>query len=467
MKNIFFLFVCLPIIVVAQTKPKPKPTVNKPKTTIVAKPNPQVKKLVDSAYALYKVSKDAECEAIIKKILVLSPKNKEAFLLRANIAMYAEKYEDMWKNINLAYTNNPKEPEIFSDFAITHVSYSLLSDSAKRVLCRRTIKLLPTMAVGYASLGTVAFAGASFEEAIRFYNVAYTKVWKDNTAKTITKLYYARCQHELQNIEGAVETLNEIIPQINSADKYTAVFLRAYYQLEINNTEIKNDLDTLNAYAAEDLGIMKLNATYLFKTNKTDSACAIAKKIRISEGGENINLAEFCTNLQNTIQLKNGDKLVYETENEFFNVKLKTFDIKNEIAFNWAKIDTEHTDSGNIVLSKSTLDSAKNLQINYANGINETLNDRITFWLSAQQYNSLIKDSTATINTLSNSKFSTFAIEGHEQIDILNKNNKTEFIDCIRITNGYERIWYLNDPSNPLIVKMQLNNYKLSLFKIE
>lgn len=468
MKKIVFLLILVPLFLVAQTKSKPKTSPKTPvKSTVSAKPNPLVNKLVDSAYVLYKSTKDKECEAIIKKILVLSPKNKDAFLLRANLAMFAEKNDEVWKNLDIAYKYYPKEPEIYSQFAMAHINYTFLSDSMKRVLCRRTIKLAPKNAEGFVSLGMVALIGGNFNEALRYFNVGNFKEWKEESSKIIVKLPYARCQYETGNTEGAIETLNDLIPQISGTDKFTAMYMRAFYKMEIGNTDIKNDLDSLNSNAGEQLGIMKLNATYFKKINKQDTACAIARKIRLSEGGESLDLSEYCNDLTTSINIKEGNELVYETENEFFKAKLVKFNINNEIKFNWIRTETERSDSGEITISKAALDSATNYQINFENGIKETLNERITLWLSNKQLNELRKDSITAIYTNSNIEYGKFAIEGHEQLEILNKKNKPELIDCIKITNGYERIWYLNDPSNPLIVKIQLNKYKLTLFKVE
>ena len=469
MNKLVMLLLLIPFIAISQIKPKPKSSAaTKPKAAIkLTKPNAQVEKLVDSAYVLYQNSKDKECEALLKKILVLSPKNKDVFMIRANISLYNSKFYDVWKNLNIAYKNNPKEPEVYSQFAMRHLNYEQLSDSFKRVLCRKTIKLSNEKAEGYVSLAMVAATSGSYDEALRYFDLSLSKIWIDEESKTASLQPYAQCQNETGDKLGAIETLDKLIPKLYGTNNYNATFMRATYKLDLNNTDIKNDLDTLNIVAPEQLGVMGLNAKYLKKMGNSDSACNLARKIKSIEGGESIDLAQYCNDLTTTLKITEGKNLTYEIGDLNFIVQPTKFDYENEIVLNWYRGYESNWDTGKVTIVKYGLDSSVNQQINFKNGIKELFSDRISIWLSKKQYLELNKDSVTNILTSSEAVNTKFYFDGHEQFEILNTKNIPQLIDCIRVTNGNERLWYLNDPKNPLIIKMELEQFTIILSKSE
>lgn len=489
MKKFLLVTLLFPLFLSAQ-QPKPKPAATKPKTTTAAKPagakpgtakptgtkpalgpkktNPAVVKLVDKAYEYYKTNKDKECEATIKQILALDPKNKDAFMLRANIAMYNNKMDVVWKNLDLIYKYNPNEPDIYSQFAVNHLDYIFLSDSFKRVFCRKTIKLASNRAEGFASLGLVAAIGGNYEEAITYFNISFNKAWKDTTSKIILQLPYARCQYEIGEKQEAINTISGIIPKIKGPDRYTCMFMRSTYKLDIGQTDVKEDIDSLTFVYPNDVGVKQLKLKYLKKSG--DSAanlCNLAKEIWKQSEDNNFDMSDYCTDLKKSLPVATGSKLTYDMRGTSFTVQPTTFDYNNNITFNWSRTgEGMMTELGSIQISKAALDTAT-LQKNYfRSGSNDTLLRNITVWLSKKQYNSFTKDSIvmAGTNGFSESKFK---YSGHDQLEVFNNKNVAELVDCIRLTDGEEGIWFLNDPQNPLIVKMELRNFSIMLIKHE
>jgi tetratricopeptide (TPR) repeat protein len=490
-----FLFVCLllPFLVFSQVKPKPA-TAPKPKTTTgtpakkpattaakktapaaAAKPagpkktNPAVIKLTEQAYELYRASKDAECEAVIKKILVLEPKNKDAFLLRANIAMFGEKREEMWANLDKLYKFYPAEPEVYSQFAMTHLNYYFLTDSMKRVLCRKTIRLASRNAEGYASLGMVAAVGGYYQEALDYFDISLNKLWKDTSSKVIINLPYARCLYETGDTLEAIQKLDQMIPRIGGNDKYTCIFLRAKYKLDMNNTNIQTDIDTLNNFAPNQAEIMILNAKFLKKTNRKDSACKMAKMVRMLEGGESFDMSEYCDDIQKTIDMSKYKTLTYNIGTDEFTVNVDQFNYSGGIKVSWTRstpVSTAKLDLGKFMITKAALDSAYFQTNFFENNSDVTLDKTITMWLSKLQVSDLSKDSMTKIGP-TNAALSVYKLVGHEQLEILDEANKDIYLDCIVLSDGTNKICYLNDPKNPLIVKMELESFTIFLAKIE
>ncbi len=452
------------------TKKPGTTTTSKPGTPVAKKPNPQVIKLTEQAYAFYRDSKDAECEKVIKQILALDPKNRDAHLLRANIAMFNNNYEDMWKNLDKMYKFYPSEPEVYAKFAVTHLNYMFLSDSLKRVLCRKSIKIASRNADGYANLGMVAMAGGYYQDAINCFDISFNKTWKDTLNRVYLNLFYARCLYGVGDTIGAITRLDEIIPRISGNDKYTSIFLRSKYKLDLKLTDVQVDLDTLNAYAPDQPDVWILNAKYLNLTGRPDSACLLAKKVRLSEGGEAFDLSEFCKDMGKTLDLLKYRKLTYSLGDADFIVNLSQFNYSGGIQFNWERgksFNPSGIEKGKITINTKSLDSAylQTLEFNAdADASLEAKNS--TLWLSKAQYKSLKENSTCKLG-FGAGPLNAYRVIGHEQVEVFNESNKEVLIDCVVMTDGVNKICYLDDSENPLIVKIESESFNLILTKFQ
>jgi tetratricopeptide (TPR) repeat protein len=445
-------------------------TAAKPGTAVAKKPNPQVVKLTEQAYAFYRDSKDAECEKVIKQILALDPKNRDAHLLRANIAMFNNNFEEMWKNLDKMYKFYPSEPEVYAKFAVTHLNYMFLSDSIKRVLCRKSIKIASRNADGYANLGMVAMAGGYYQDAINCFDISYNKTWKDTMNRVYLNLFYARCLYGVGDTIGAITRLNEIIPRITGNDKYTSIFLRSKYKLDLKQTDVQVDLDTLNAYAPDQPDVWILNAKYFNLTGRSDSACLLAKKVRLSEGGEAFDLSEFCKDMGKTLDLLKYRKLTYSMGDADFVVNLSQFNYSGGIQFNWERgksFNPSAVEKGKITINTKSLDSAYLQTLEFNADADAGLEDKnSTLWLSKAQYKVLKENSTCKLG-FGAGPLNVYRIIGHEQVEVFDGANKEVLIDCVVMTDGVNKICYLDDAGNPLIVKIESETFNLILTKFQ
>jgi tetratricopeptide (TPR) repeat protein len=449
---------------------KPGTTAAKPGTAVAKKPNPQVVKLTEQAYAFYRDSKDAECEKVIKQILALDPKNRDAHLLRANIAMFNNNFEEMWKNLDKMYKFYPSEPEVYAKFAVTHLNYMFLSDSIKRVLCRKSIKIASRNADGYANLGMVAMAGGYYQDAINCFDISYNKTWKDTMNRVYLNLFYARCLYGVGDTSGAITRLDEIIPRITGNDKYTSIFLRSKYKLDLKQTDVQVDLDTLNAYAPEQPDVWILNAKYFNLTGRSDSACLLAKKVRLSEGGEAFDLSEFCKDMGKTLDLLKYRKLTYSMGDADFIVNLSQFNYSGGIQFNWERgksFNPSAIEKGKITINTKSLDSAYLQTLEFNADADAGLEDKnSTLWLSKAQFKALKENSTCKLG-FGAGPLNAYRVIGHEQVEVFDETNKEVLIDCVVMTDGVNKICYLNDAENPLIVKIESETFNLILTKFQ
>lgn len=492
MKRLLLIVLFLPLLLVSQTQPKPKPAAKKPATTTAKKPatttakkpaattakkpapgpkkpNPKVVALTEKAYQLYNESKDAECEKVIKQILALDPRNKDAFLLRANIAMFAFKYDEMWRNLDKVYKYYPKEPEVYSNFAMTHLNYYFLNDSTKRVLCRKTIRLASRNAEGYAALGMVAAYGGYYSEALQCFDISLTRQWKDTLSRVILDLPYANCLYSTGDTLGAIRKLDRIIPRMSGRDKYTCVFLRVKYKLETRNTDVSTDLDTLNSYAPNQPDVLSLDVKYLGMTNRKDSACKLAKVIRMAQNGEMFDMSPYCDDIIKTIDITKTRKLTYSMGSVDFIIDMEEMAFPDYARFSWKKganMDMSKYSTGKVYIRKTGLDSSYLKSFLFENESDVTLDKAGSFWMSRLQLSDIAKDSTTRFNVSGNA-MNGFKFVGHEQVELYDAKDQEFLIDCMVLSDGTNKICYLNDPLNPLIIKFESDKNSFVLVKIE
>ena len=489
MKSLLFIGLLIPFLAVSQVKPSPakpaaKPTTAKPSTTkpstakpstavkkpatSQAKPNPIVKKLTEQAYTEYKASKDEDCEKTIKQILAIEPKNKDAHSLRANIAMFNQDYEAMWDNLNLLYEYYPKEPEVYSQFALAHINYFEFPDSIKGILCRKTIRLAGNISEPYATMGMIAAVSGYYQEALSYFNISLKKQWKDSLSKTMILLPYARCLYAMGETEKALETVNKMIPKVKGTDKYSALFLRIRYQLDLGQLDIKTDLDTLNAISIDNVEILKLNAEYWGKNNQKDTACKIAKIVKSSEGGENFDISPYCDDLVTKIDLQSKyKKLVYDLSGLETVLDLNTFNYPNSLGYVWTQTDDKDVETKvNVKMTRFALDSSLFQSYFFNQKQDIILDNTSAFWLSKQQFNDL-KTTENTKLGLSNSSLTSYRIVGHQQLEVFDENDNQFLLDVVLISDGRNVLGYLNDENNPLIVKVLTDNINLTLISIK
>ena len=314
----------------------------------------------------------------------------------------------------------------------------------------------------------IAAVSGYYQEALSYFNISLKKQWKDSLSKTMILLHYARCLYAMGETEKALETVNKMIPKVKGTDKYSALFLRIRYQLDLGQLDIKTDLDTLNAISIDNVEILKLNAEYWSKNNQKDTACKIAKIVKSSEGGENFDISPFCDDLVTKIDLQSKyKKLVYDLSGLETVLDLNTFNYPNSLGYVWTQTDDKDIETKvNVKMTRFALDSSL-FQSYFLNQKQDIILDNTSaYWLSKQQFNDL-KTTENTKLGLSNSSLTSYSIVGHQQLEVFDEKDNQFLLDVVLISDGRNVIGYLNDENNPLIVKVLTDNINLTLISIK
>lgn len=153
--------------------------------------------------------------------------------------------------------------------------------------------------------------------------------------------------------------------------------------------------------------------------------------------------------------LKQCSKLTYRVnfnaiEYDFIIDSLKT---SNDISFCW-RMTEPMVSSGKICVKKFALDTATVMNCFFADSSNDTLTSATTVWVSKKVYKAMKKGGSVGIDVgIGREKLS---FKSKEKITTKqNGNNKSLNVFYCATASG-NKFWILDDPANPLILKMYL-----------
>jgi hypothetical protein len=132
---------------------------------------------------------------------------------------------------------------------------------------------------------------------------------------------------------------------------------------------------------------------------------------------------------------------------------LDSLKISNDISFSW-KMTEPMTASGKVFITKFALDTATVMNCFFADSSNDTLTSATTVWVSKKIYKTMKKGGSLFIDAgLGREKLS-FKSKEKLTSKVNGKNNSFDVFYCASASGN--KFWILDDPSNPLILKMYL-----------
>ena len=127
--------------------------------------------------------------------------------------------------------------------------------------------------------------------------------------------------------------------------------------------------------------------------------------------------------------------------------------VKNDIAFKWKMTEPLIT-AGKVKISKPALDTATGFNNFFSDNSNLDLTDKTTVWVSKKIYKAIKKGASVSIDAGSGREKLTF-INNEKITAKFNGSNKT-FNVLYATTPSGNKFWILDDPANPIILKMYL-----------
>jgi hypothetical protein len=160
-------------------------------------------------------------------------------------------------------------------------------------------------------------------------------------------------------------------------------------------------------------------------------------------------------NKTNDTWLKTGSALNYSVQAGTKNYEFNISDllITNDIAFSW-KMTAPVNTSGKVSMNIDAIDTSKTMVNYFSDKSVQNLTDKTTVWLSRKVYKLLLGQQAVNM-TIDNQK-ETIKYLRNEKYTLTIDGAKTEVDVMVAGSDAGSTFWILNDPKNPLIVKMNL-----------
>lgn len=160
------------------------------------------------------------------------------------------------------------------------------------------------------------------------------------------------------------------------------------------------------------------------------------------------------------ISLKKGLVLIYnvENQNQKYDFTITVEEVSPSIIFKFKMSNSRRT-SGKIILTKEALKSAI-AQYNYFQNNEVTLTNQTTVWLSKKVWHNIKKNKKCFISTNSgemNLKELDWVKDENYNLLLNGEELAANSLYCITKDSNAYKYWILDDPSNPLILRMELN----------
>lgn len=136
-----------------------------------------------------------------------------------------------------------------------------------------------------------------------------------------------------------------------------------------------------------------------------------------------------------------------------YDFKIDSIKATNDISFQWKMSDPMNY-TGKVKILKQALDTSTALYNFFADSSNITLDNKTTVWVSKKVYKAIKKGGSIKIDAGLGREKLTF--KSNEKISAMVNGSNKSFEVLYATTESGNKFWILDDPSNPIIMKMYL-----------
>ncbi|MBC7426674.1 MAG: tetratricopeptide repeat protein [Bacteroidia bacterium] len=425
----------------------------------------KVNTIIRKSLSLYQEGQFALSRTTLAPALKMDGTNTDALMLMAKLELQAHNYKAMVDNLNKIFKKDKNRPQVYAEFYFYNDEVEGFNDSMKRVLCNMSIKAGPERCEGYIGLAYISFAESDYATAAKYFEQGLKKEFATPEDKFQTQLIYAFTLRKNDNKALSYDNLNYILlNQPRNDFYYSNLSVLVKWKLEDENGSVLSEIDTLISYYGEDVTNKIYKAKAYFLLNRFDESCVIMKEVVLQDESdyEDIDLTTYCTDIKTSVPSAPGTKYTYDVDGTSFEIKIKA-NGEGPRDFSWMM---SNGSSGNTYITTQANESAT-VQSNYfSNGASDTLKDMTTVWLSYSNFSDIdINYETYLSTSPGNEK--AFYFDKLVYLPIT-RNGAEQLIQCKKIISDEgEEIWYLNEPLNPLIVKMVLSEFTVVLKTVE
>ncbi len=436
------------------------------------------KKLSDSTLykQIQKLITESKYEEAIKICNVLHARNvkdSNVILVRSSLKARLGKDDEAIADIKKFILNKDTAANIISYLPI--LAEFNKNEKSGELYYKAAIAYSPKLGLPYFFYGGELSDKGEHAKALEYANIGFpllSKFERQNFISSYAKLFYAaNFKNDAYKILDSVIKINTNDVEVNTTYLF---FLREdqRYEEAISMADRLFAKDSVEDYLFARFRIYK----------KMDNSIMMCKDAALLEhyfkGYDGLALQSKCVDKKAEIFPTSTTSYVYlvETPKSVYNFTITNPKVAMDsgISFNW-KMGIPVNKEGKVIISKEAVNSAY-AQLNNFGAKDVYTTDRTSVWISNAVYNQIKMDGKTFIKS-GNDEGKTFLVDKNVENlsveSIIDMDYETNFrvgwVNLIHIKSedGIEEYWINDDPKNPIIVKMILAPFSITLKEIK
>jgi hypothetical protein len=419
---------------------------------------------------------DGKYEAAITTCNLLLAKNAKdsmTTIIRSSLKARLGKDAEAIADIKKRFLNKDSAANIISYLPILADFYR--SDKSGELYYKAAIQYAPKLGIPYFLYGGELSEKGEHAKALEYAKIGYpllTPLEKNNFIASYAQIYYAANlkKEAYELLDNDIKVSGDNV----EVNRFYLSFLRddQRYEEAISMADKLFAKDSLEDY---------LYARYKIynKMGKSEMICRDASLLKLYfKGYDQLVLQNKCPEYKAEVFPTATTSYVYEVTTSQstypFIVSNAKVAMDHEISFKW-KMGSPVNKEGAVTISKDAVNTANAQMNNFGSG-SVNITDKTSVWISNTVYNQIKKDGKTFIKS-SNEAGKNFTVvndveesKAQSLIDIdYDTNYRIGWLNIIHIQSedGKEAYWINDDPKNPIIIKMALVPFSITLKEIK
>lgn len=454
-------------------KPKPVKPAAKPVAAAVKKID--YEKLKTDIRNLYRKEQYKEVIAKATQYLAKFPKDTQVVMQKAVSHVTLKQYSTGFGIVKNFFTEVDTAAKYTAIMAFSSADTALLTTG---IMCGdEAIKLAPDGPWGYFVKGGIYSDAKEHEKALPLMEEMYKRL-RNDAEKQMLGHFYAKELAVNKQLDKAVTVSEELSKKFPADEDVISTYAFAYRYNKVMDKAIAK-YDELIRLAPDNINYSLWKASALSESGDAAGACSISEAIIAKdEAYDFLRFKYKCPAYFGAPAIADIKTAVWEVNfsgsNYDFTVSGIKGSIDSDFEFDWA-MNSGSDMNGHIKITQAAMEKAIVQNNRFGASMkNAVFEDKTTVWISKAVFSDLAAKGKVKMDVENGEEEFTVVPNTAEERDEevfetkVKVKGQEKYVNTIHVKNGdgSHQLWILNDPKNPLIVKMQLD-WSITLKSIE
>lgn len=469
------VFACSVLFSIAAAGQPSKPKAVKPAAKPAAVKKIDYEKMKTDIRNLYRKEQYKEVITKATQYLAKFPKDTQVVMQKAVSHVSLKQYSTGFGLVKTFFTEVDTAAKYTAIMAFSSADTALLTTG---IMCGdEAIKIAPDGPWGYFVKGGIYSDAKQHEKALLLMEEMYKRL-RNDAEKQLLGHFYAKELAMNKQLDKAVTVCEELAKKFPGDEDVISTYAFAYrYNKVLDKAIVK--YDELIKLSPDNINYGLWKASALGEMGDVAGACSVSEAIIAKdEAYDFLRFKYKCPAYFAAPALADIKTAVWEVNfsgsNYDFTVSAIKGGIDTDFEFDWAM--TSGSDmNGHIKITKDAMEKAIAQSNRFGTSMkNAVLNDKTTVWVSKAVFSDLTGKGKAKMDVENGEEEFTVVPNTAEERDEevfetkVKVKGEEKYLNTLHVKNGdgSHQLWILNDPKNPLIVKMQLD-WSITLKSIE